>query len=138
MSDNVAQMTDSAAWRAKWGDRVLGDVQAPMTGAAFHDLVEALPIEDKPIGVALDPQTLGRLYADRTSPYVFQQFLLEQLKQVGCTAVEGTIKFKLTRGKVFKLKARPGEMMFRYVWLAGPLCAALGVEGDDKISLKEA
>jgi hypothetical protein len=130
----------SPEWQRQWGDRIIGDptLNNPMTAEAFHDLVEELPLADKPVGVMLDAQTLGRLFADHTSPFVFQQFLLEQFKQAGCDAVSGVIKFKLHRGKIFKLKAAPGEFFFRYLWLAPILCAALGVQGDDKRSMAEA
>ena len=139
MSNAVLEPSEqSAEWRARWADRIVGDpsvCQAPMTDAAFHALVEQLPLDDRPIGISVDAQTLGRLFADKTGPVAFNQFLLEQLKAVGCSAVSGVIRFKLTRGKVFKLKAQPGEWAFRYIWLADPLCTAMGV--TDKISVME-
>lgn len=126
---------------AKWGDRIIGSADfvnaesMPMTGEAFQQLVEQLDIADQPCGIVVDAQTLGRLWADKCSPAEFNQFLFMQLKAAGCSAVEGTLKMKLNRGKVFKIKSVPGEMEFRYMWLAPVLCAALGVAGDDKIGL---
>ena len=88
MSNAVLEPSEqSAEWRARWADRIVGDpsvCQAPMTDAAFHALVEQLPLEDRPIGISVDAQTLGRLFADKTGPVAFNQFLLEQLKAVGC------------------------------------------------------
>jgi hypothetical protein len=115
----------------KWGDRILASnfgEAMPMTDAAFHDLVEQLDVADKPCGVTLDAQTLGRLFVDKCKPYEFNQFLFMQFKQAGCSAVEGVIKMKLTRGKIFKLRSAPGEMEFHYMWLPDVLCHALGVQ----------
>lgn len=138
VSSDIKKLTEDKEWRRKWADRIVGDpsvCQAPMTDAAFHALVEQLPLEDRPIGISVDAQTLGRLVADKTGPVAFSQFLLEQLKEAGCSAVTGVIRFRLMRGKVFKLKSNPGEWAFRYIWLADPLCAAMGV--TDKISVME-
>ena len=126
---------------AKWGDRIINDPlngALPMTGAAFRALVDSLPLSDKPVGVELDAQTLGRLYADRCTPYDFAQFLMDQLRASGCSAVEGVAGFKLrlNRGKIFKIKSVPQEFSFHYLWLADPLCTALGISGDDKNSLR--
>ena len=122
---------------AKWGDRIIGDPrfqeQMPITGEAFQQLVESLPLEDKPCGVIVDAQTLGRLWADKCSPWEFNQFLFMLLKQAGCNAVEGVLKLKLTRGKVLKIKSVPGDMEFRYVWLAEPLCVALGIMNRESL-----
>ena len=138
MSTDLTRLMEDPKWMAKWGDRIISGVDnitAPMTDKQFHDMVEQLDVADKPCGVTIDAQTLGRLYTDKCSPWEFNQFLFMQFKQAGCSAVEGVLKLKLTRGKVFKLKSSPGEMEFHYMWMPDILCAALGLASDDKESL---
>ncbi len=66
--------------------------------------------------IKVDAQEIGRLYADKTTPDGYQQFLLGKLREAG-GPVEGTLKLTLAHGKFLRFKRNdPGE--FRYMWLA--------------------
>ena len=114
----------------KWGDRIIGDVTPPI------DESLALQSDEAPVGIIVSAQELGRMYHDHVSPRVFTQFLLENLKFAGCPAVSGSAVFKLNRGKVFRLKSQPGDTDFRYLWIPPVLVAAMGMDGDDKESVR--
>ena len=129
MNDNVKKMTEDKEWQRKWGDRVIKQ-DAPIDAAL------ALQSDEQPVGIIVSAQEVGRMYHDHTSPRVFSQFLLEQLKFAGCPAISGSIVFKLQRGKVFRLKSQPGDMDFRYLWVPPALVAAMGMDGDDKESVR--
>ena len=74
------------------------------------------------------------MYHDHTSPRVYTQWLLENLKHAGCPAISGSVVFKLERGKVFRLKSQPGDSDFRYLWIPPMLVTAMGM--DDKESVR--
>ena len=90
------------------------------------------PTEDKVIAIRVAGFEIAALYNDRTGPYQFSQLLLERFKAAGAP-VEGVIKFKLLYGKIFKLKSRPGDCAFKYVWMPEEHCIALGVQGKEGI-----
>ena len=113
----------------KWGDRI---IQQPAT----IDESLAAANDEAPVGIIVSGQELARFYADKTSPRVYTQWLLEQLKFAGCPAVSGSVVFKLNRGKVFRLKSPPGDFSFRYMWVPPALVQAMGMDGDDKESVR--
>jgi hypothetical protein len=123
-------MAEDPEWQRKWGDRIIGDPKPPI------DESLAAQSDEAPVGIVLSGQELAKLYCDHTSPRVFSQFLLEQLKFAGCPAVSGSVVFKLNRGKVFRLKSQPGDFDFRYMWVPPMLVAAMGMDGDDKESVR--
>ena len=129
MNDNVKKMTEDKEWQRKWGDRVIKQ-DAPI------DTALALQNDERPVGIVLSGQELAKLYCDHTSPRVFAQFLLEQLKFAGCPAISGSAVFRLLRGKIFRLKSQPGDTDFRYLWVPPVLVAAMGMDGDDKESIR--
>ena len=90
------------------------------------------PTEDKVIAIRVAGFEIAALYNDRTKPYAFAQLVLERFKAAGAP-VEGVIKFKLLYGKIFKLKSRPGDCAFKYVWMSEEHCIALGVQGKEGI-----
>ena len=114
----------------KWGDRIIGDATPPIDESLASQNDEA------PVGIIVSAQEVGRFYHDKTSPRVYTQWLLEQLKGAGCPAISGSIVFKLERGKVFRLKSQPGDFDFRYMWVPPALVAAMGMDGDDKESVR--
>ena len=114
----------------KWNDRIVGGPVIPV------DESLAAQSDEQPVGIIVSAQEIGRLYADKTTPRSFTQWLLERLKEAGCTAVSGSAVFRLRRGKVFKLKSTPGDTDFRYLWLPPALVAAVGMDSDDKESVR--
>ena len=112
----------------KWGSRIIGDVAPPVDEAL------AAQTDEQPVGIIVSAQELGRMYHDHTSPRVYTQWLLENLKHAGCPAISGSVVFKLERGKVFRLKSQPGDMDFRYLWIPPALVTAMGM--DDKESVR--
>ena len=90
------------------------------------------PTKDKVIAIRVAGFEIAALYNDRTGPYQFSQLLLERFKAAGAP-VEGIVRLRLARGKVFKIKSRPGDASFRYVWLPNEHCQALGVQGREGI-----
>ena len=114
---------------AKWGDRIIRQPTAINESLVSQN-------DEAPVGIVLSGNELAKMYHDHTSPRVFSQFLLEQLKFAGCPAISGSIVFKLQRGKVFRLKSQPGDMDFRYLWVPPALVAAMGMDGDDKESVR--
>ena len=113
----------------KWGDRIIQQPTAIDESLASQN-------DEAPVGIIVSAQEVGRFYHDKTSPKVFTQFLLENLKGAGCPAISGSIVFKLERGKVFRLKSQPGDFDFRYMWIPPALVAAMGMDGDDKESVR--
>ena len=112
----------------KWGDRIIGDATPPIDESLASQNDEA------PVGIIVSAQEVGRFYHDKTSPRVYTQWLLENLKHAGCPAVSGSVVFKLERGKVFRLKSQPGDFDFRYLWVPPALVTAMGM--DDKESVR--
>jgi hypothetical protein len=71
----------------------------------------------KPVCVALHAQEIGRLYADRVTPFEYMQGLLYRLREAGAP-VEGTNILRLAHGKVFKLRqSNLGRAWVSYLWL---------------------
>jgi hypothetical protein len=112
----------------KYQDRVL--VKDP--NLLLSKIQAPEPTVDKVIAIRVAGFEIAALYNDRTKPYAFAQLLLERFKAAGAP-VEGVIKFKLLYGKIFKLKSRPGDCSFRYVWMPEEHCQALGVQGKEGI-----
>jgi hypothetical protein len=110
----------------KWADRVI-------TAGPTVDLSLAAQSDEQPVGIILDAQELGKLYVTKTGPRGFAQYLLEQLKAAGCPAISGSAVFRLRRGKVFKMKSKPGEMEFKYVWLPPALVSAIGMDDAESV-----
>ena len=82
--------------------------------------------ELKPISVALHAQEIGKLYADRTSPTAFAQYLLQQFKAAGAP-VDGQVHLRLAHGKIYKMKAHPwGRSWIGYMWLPEEMVRRLG------------
>ena len=113
----------------KWRDRII-------TASPGVDLSIAAQSDEQPVGVILDAQEIGKLYATKAGPRGFAQYLLEQLKGAGCPAISGSAVFRLRRGKVFKLKTKPGDFEFRYIWLPPAMVQAVGMDSDDKESVR--
>ena len=90
------------------------------------------PTQDKVIAIRVAGFEIAALYNDRTGPYAFAQLLLERFKAAGAP-VEGVIKFKLLHGKIFKLRSKPGDNSFKYVWLPPEYCHSLGVQGYEGV-----
>ena len=114
----------------KWGSRIIGGPTTPVDEAL------AAQTDEQPVGIIVSAQEMARFYADKSSPRTYAQFLLEGLKNAGCPAVSGSAVFKLQRGKVFKLKTEPGSLDFKYMWVPPLLVTAMGVDGDDKESVR--
>ena len=114
----------------KWGDRIIGDATPPIDESLASQNDEA------PVGIIVSAQEVGRFYHDKTSPRVYTQWLLEQLKGAGCPAISGSAVFRLLRGKIFRLKSQPGDTDFRYLWIPPALVAAVGMDSDDKESVR--
>ena len=111
----------------KWGDRIIQQPTAVDESLASQN-------DEAPVGIIVSAQEVGRFYHDKTSPRVYTQWLLENLKHAGCPAVSGSVVFKLERGKVFRLKSQPGDFDFRYLWVPPALVTAMGM--DDKESVR--
>ena len=90
------------------------------------------PTKDRVIAIRVAGFEIAALYNDRTGPYAFAQLLLERFKAAGAP-VEGVIKFKLLYGKIFKLRSKPGDNSFKYVWLPPEYCHSLGVQGYEGV-----
>ena len=90
------------------------------------------PTKDRVIAIKVAGFEIAALYNDRTGPYAFAQLLLERFKAAGAP-VEGVIKFKLLHGKIFKLRSKPGDNSFKYVWLPPEYCHSLGVQGYEGV-----
>ena len=127
---DIKKLTEDKEWQRKWSDRIIGDPKPPV------DEYLATQTDERPVGIIVSGQELARMYHDHVSPKVFTQFLLENLKGAGCPAISGSIVFKLERGKVFRLKSQPGDFDFRYMWIPPALVAAMGMDGDDKESVR--
>ena len=111
----------------KWGSRIIDPGPLPAN-------VSSLEISAQPIGVIIDAETIVRAHRAHGGPRAFNQLLLAAFKDAGAP-VEGMAILKLSHGKVFKLKSRPGVFFFRYIWMPLERCAALGVSGEEKASL---
>ena len=73
--------------------------------------------ELKPIVVHLHVQEIGTLFALHTSPFMFEQRVLEELRNAGAP-VEGVIKLTLKSGQWHKLMHSPrGPEYMSYLWL---------------------
>ncbi len=73
--------------------------------------------ELKPIHVALHAQEIGKMFAERTKPFQFRQYLLEQFRAAGAP-VSGIVLLKLDHGHIMKLQTSPlGKEFLPYVWL---------------------
>ena len=125
---DIKKLTEDKEWQRKWGDRIIGDPKPPIDEAL------AAQTDEQPVGIIVSAQELGRMYHDHTSPRVYSQWLLEQLKGAGCPAISGSAVFRLLRGKIFRLKSQPGDMDFRYLWIPPALVTATGM--DDKESVR--
>lgn len=115
------RLEDSARYQgnidlAKWGDRQATEAEV----ARAVDLSRA----DRPIAIAIDAQEIGRMFADRYSPYAFNQYLLERFKAAGAP-VEGVIKMKLVYGAIARMKTQLGDMQFTYLWLSPEYVAGI-------------
>lgn len=85
---------------------------------------------EKPIVVSLTAQDIGTLYAQNYSPYMFQQYIMEKLKEAGCTAIEGVIRYKLVRGTLMRVReSLQGPGYFDYCWLPPAWIAAVNERG---------
>ena len=113
----------------KWGDRI---IQQP----AAIDEALAAETDEQPVGIIVSANEMAKFYADKSSPRTYAQYLLERLKDAGCPAVSGSAVFRLRRGKVFKLRSEPGNTDFKYIWLPPALVEAVGMQGDDKESVR--
>jgi hypothetical protein len=69
-----------------------------------------------PIKVVLDAQEVGRLYANKTNPYKFRQYLLEMLRQAGAP-VSGILDLKLDHGAIARFTKEPVVGQFTYFWI---------------------
>ena len=127
---DIKKLTEDKEWQRKWSDRIIGDVAPPVDEAL------AAQTDEQPVGIIVSAQELGRMYHDHVSPRVYSQWLLEQLKGAGCPAISGSAVFKLNRGKVFRLKSQPGDTDFRYLWLPPMLVTAVGMSGDNQVSVR--
>jgi hypothetical protein len=114
----------------KWGDRVLGGTSAPTLPVD----VSSLALEAQPIGIIVDAEQIARAYMAKGGPKEFNQMLLAFFKDAGAP-VEGGLTLRLAHGKIFKLKSKPGEFFFRYMWMPLELCAAYGLAGEEQRSL---
>jgi hypothetical protein len=114
----------------KFRDRVLTRDPNALLPAVDSQIIAAAAPEDKVVAIKVAGFEIAALYADKTGPYAFAQLLLERFKAAGAP-VEGTIRLRLARGKVFKLKSNPGDASFRYVWLPPEHCQSLGVQGHE-------
>ena len=83
-------------------------------------LVQALSTDAQvpnPIVVTIDAQVIGALYASRTSPYEFNQFLMQELKSAGAP-IEGTLRLRPSHGKVGRVKTSIEKGHFAYFWIS--------------------
>jgi len=113
----------------KWGDRILGD-----NSAAPVDHAVIAQSDRKPIAVRVAGFEMAALYRNHATPYEFAQDLLRRFRAVGAP-VEGMAVLKLAHGKVFKLRSKPGDASFNYIWLPEAYVAGLGVAGEEQRSL---
>jgi hypothetical protein len=114
----------------EYRDRVLVKDPNALLPAVDNQIIAAAAPGDKVVTVKVLGYEIAALYADKTGPYAFNQLLLERFQAAGAP-VEGTIRLRLARGKVFKIKSQPGDASFRYVWLPDEHCQALGVQGRE-------
>lgn len=86
--------------------------------------LEALPV--KPIAITINTRDIQMLYAMKTSPDTYHQLLLAKLRDAG-GPVEGSIRYRLAHGQLFKLKTNPlkEQDAFEYVWLPEEYVAAM-------------
>jgi hypothetical protein len=84
---------------------------------------------EMPIVVQIDAQEIGLMYATRTTPYEFAQYLLSKLRAVG-GPVEGTLRLSLTHGGLYKMRESPdGPGCFDYTWLPPAWQTAMNEQG---------
>jgi len=73
--------------------------------------------ELKPVVAHIHVQEIAALYAAHTGPYMFEQRVLEELRNAGAP-VEGIIKLTLKSGQWHKLMHSPrGPEYMSYIWL---------------------
>ena len=113
----------------KWGHRILGGPQAPAINTSVIGASDR-----KPIALRLAGYEIALLYRDKTTPYEFAQELLRRFRALGAP-VEGMATLRLSHGKVFKLRSKPGDASFNYLWLPDHYCRAMGLASDEKRSL---
>lgn len=116
--------------RAKWGDRILGGTAATLPRAD----ASSFSLDAQPIGIIVGAEQIARAYVGKGGPKAFNQMLLTFFKDAGAP-VEGLATLKLAHGKIFKLRSRPGEFFFRYMWMPLELVAAYGLLGEEQRSL---
>jgi len=114
----------------KFRDRVLVKDPNALLPVVDSQIIAAAAPGDRVVAIKVAGFEIAALYADKTGPYAFAQLLLERFKAAGAP-VEGTIRLRLARGKVFKIKSQPGDASFRYVWLPDEHCQAMGVAGRE-------
>ena len=110
----------------KWGHRILGENHVPIDQGVIAQS------DRKPIALRLVGYEIALLYRDKTTPYEFAQELLRRFRALGAP-VEGMATLKLSHGKVFKLRSKPGDASFNYLWL--PEASVLGLGVGEKASL---
>jgi len=83
-------------------------------------------MEERPIMIALDAQEIGRMWATKTSPTAFNQYLLEKFRAAGAP-VEGVLKLTLAHGRLARLKPEMNAPQdgFRYMWLPDAWATAM-------------
>ena len=109
----------------KYRDRVMGD-NKPQVSLSTLNAVET---DERPVAVFLSANDIAKMYKEGAGPYMFLQVLLERLRAAGCTAVEGSIRLKLNRGRVVKVKQEPGSWQFAYCWLPPSYVMSLEEDG---------
>lgn len=101
-------------------DAYLGDWRteraATQSDLAAAGLTPTEECEWKPIAIRVSAQDIGRMYAEKYSPYMFNQALLERFKAVG-VPVEGALHLRLVDGAIAREKPNGPQDYFQYVWL---------------------
>lgn len=91
---------------------------------------EELKTCQQPILITIDAQEIGQLYASKTNPFEFIQYLLAKLKVRAPNLVEGVLTLKLTQGRLLKVKdSIQGRHYSDYLWLHPTWLARLNEMG---------
>jgi hypothetical protein len=86
-------------------------------------------LREKPLVVRITAQEVGLMYATRTTPYEYMQFILGRLRETG-GPVEGTLHLKLTHGNVYRVKNSPeGPGVFDFMWVPPAWAQAMNEQG---------
>ena len=81
-------------------------------------------VEEKPVVIELDAQEIGALYAARTNPDDFRQYILQKFKAAG-VRVEGSLYLRLAYGEIARFRAEQQPGKFHYVFLPEAYAYAL-------------